>query len=1357
MNDRFNTSKLASALQRWQVPIALALLAALLLPGLGTAGLLDPWEMDRAAVSRRMAADPRVVVVESADGSLRALLEKQAPGHAFAHPFEQGEPTAAAAMQEAVGDLTRKVAHAVVIDVAGVAQATPPPRFGAGRLEALAGQIATMQGQNRGTAVLLLASPELTTELGRAVGSARIRQLHAGLRATPLSTLLEGDRPATALGPLLAENLPAATREGIAALVTAQTPSPWSMPVHKSDGQTVTVPWLEAAAVAHGLDMFGPSETAARLPGALLVLLAGMLVVFVAQRLWGTTAGWLALLVYATLPMTWGTARAVTFEAVAPLGMVLVAGGLALAAARKLTPLAWATWLVAGLGLLFLGKGLGGLAMGAGTAVAVAVVVGGARRDLLAAAVVAAAAMGAGSLWVLGDEDCLVLRSLRFTEWPFGGGVTAVSRDFAWFVGQLGFAVFPWGAALALGIGRLIGGPADQDEDEERSGEVALLLGTIVPAVVVAALIFKYNHFVAPVGPMAALIIAGFLTEIVAGKVSGRVLAVFVALATLLLHREIGKGADAVTRFIAFDPPLMTTGTYIWPEELQLPGALRAIALLSVLGFALGAARPMASLRLVVAKLRTAGWAAWTLGVLGIVWALDLLISLGTRLDVLLKTQANVTGYQYDRMWVTIQGMRPEVIAGAVVFTLLLVLAAVLHKRGELAAAPRGLGWLFAVTRRLQSPAVAVGVIAFAALALLIAGLSVFAAVRHTGVGTGLSVGLDSAAFAIPAVLGVVVLAVRRFVPAGKESLWAELVGGPDTKIWFLPSVMYLVALAGVGIGASQTAGTWTWAVLAAVWALALVLALVVVGHAQTRAAGYGWPLFGAGVLVTFTAFVPLATRFAAETPQSGEAAKYLTHALLTSADSGALLVVAAFVALNRLAAGGTLVARLVDGAVNLFSRLEQPRVATGALVLAGLVFSAGFGWSLLPGLSVHYSQKHLLVRIAEAGGAEADPSGAPRTFTYGSTKSGSDNNFYTASMPTLEDRTAVLKLLADVDVATRILDSAKGGAPTTAVLPGWSDANDRDHDRKRDAPAWFGIATSVEGVRVQVTGAGWTAGQWRGAQLTGPEGARATVVDSGANFVNLSQMITLTAGDPNDGAFGLDFFAQGPQGHELHSATAPVQRFVVVPKDTFSELNHAFREAHGRHLAVLDARSSRLVLAANHLQPNQTDENWLRKAILTQPQFDAEPSVRRVFVNFDNQIHLIGYKLAEASVARSQKYRLTLYWRVNKATPTSWKLFMHPHPLHADRWPLTAPDPTEDDNKPCVGCFQTDHWMPGDIIADSFEQEVPLGASSGPNDIILGWYNPTNDQRMPVLAVSGQGVVKHGDNRATIGQLQVR
>jgi hypothetical protein len=530
-------------------------------------------------------------------------------------------------------------------------------------------------------------------------------------------------------------------------------------------------------------------------------------------------------------------------------------------------------------------------------------------------------------------------------------------------------------------------------------------------------------------------------------------------------------------------------------------------------------------------------------------------------------------------------------------------------------------------------------------------------------------------------------------------------------------------------------------------------------------------PLVAMGVVVAGTIFTVLASRFVGEmvsaaalgqeSAEARDAWKYLIHVLITAPDAGALLGFAAFVVLNRLALHRARLDRLVEFALGLVRRLERPAVAAGALVLAGAVFSSAYAFSLLPGLAVHYSQKHLLVRIADAGGAAADPAGNPRTFTYGSARTGGDNNFYTQSMPRIEDRQAVLALLADQNMATRITDNAEGGATRQLALAGWDAALDANHDGKRDEPAWFGIASQVADLQVKIGTAAWRPGQWQGAALYAATGEPVVVAENTADTLSLAQPATLTAEDPTRGAFALDTIAKDAAtagiGRE-HSAMQPEQRFVVVPKDGFSELNYAFRMANaGKQIAVLDAASSRLVLATNRLQPGQRDQNWLKKAILTQAEFDNIKGVSRMYANFDNTIELLGFKLADTAVARSQKYEMTLYWRVKKPTSVSWKLFMHPHPLNLDRWPLTQPDPSEDDNKPCNGCFQTNHWLAGDIIADSFDQEVPLGTQSGPNEIILGWYNPSNDTRLPVTAASGTAVVKHADNRVTIGLLLVR
>ena len=1280
---------------RWPLAVAAVVLAGLLLPGLGGPGLLDPWEMDRAAVARLMAGRPRVVVAEGKDpratdapetaASLLAALDKAAPGQfALVAGSADADASPMAALTQAVQRLQRQPAHAVVVDLdalvglpAGPAGADPA-RAGPvsitqvpelrDRLDAVFQQLSSAELQNRGTAfVYVTAAPDLD-RLRLHLGAARARGLVRAWGDGALGGVWKTPDLDIALARPLARGDLLVPRAALADTLARVVPAPLALPVHKRDGQAVSAPWLEAVLPALAVRTLGASEFAVRLPAALLALLAGLLVVWGTARLLGPGAGLLALVVYATLPLTVGLGRTLTFEATAPLGYALYGLGLALGVAGAAR--GWPLLCALGLAVLLPGEGLAGLATAAGVTFAYVLAVGERRRGPWLLLLATVAALGVSAWVVLSQPESALLRGLRFTQAPFGAGIDATRRDFAWFVGQIGFGLYPWGAPFVLALAGLAGAPgvADDRLPSQRNAAIAIFFAALGPLIAAAAMVRPFQHLVAPAAPLAAVAIAWLLHDALAGRVGGRLVATYVALATLLLHREIGKGAESVTRFLAFDPPFSTgTGDPMWPAELVLPRSLRAVALLSVLAFCLGVARPVEVLRALVHRLRQTRPAAWALGGVGIVWGLDAVVSLGTRLDVLLKTNAATNGYPYDRLWVTIQATRPEVIAGAAVLTGLLALAAgvTLQDRSVAERKP----WLrlpIQLGGLLQWSAVALAVLAVSATGVLLAGLAVHAAVRGEGWGVALGDGMRSAAFGVPTVAGLALVTLRWLLPRGdggrghwldplrEHSLFGPLLVGLHLDGARILGAVGLCVAAGIGIGASQAAGTWTYPYLAAVWGLCLTLGLTTAGTAQYRPGGYGWVAAGLGTWVFASIFTPMSLRYVAETAAEGSGPRYLVHALLTSPDAGAIVSVGVALLLNRVAAERAWIARGYDLLLRAIGRLEHPRTAAIALGIAGVAFTTGYAWTLLPGLSLHYSQKHLLVRIADAGGAGNDKTGAPRTFSHGSGRSSGDSNFYLQSMPAIDDRTAVLDLLAGKPVQTRITLYGEGGTREVKL--------------------------------------------------------------------------------------------------------EPLQRFVVVPRDGFSELNHAFRLAYeGRHVPVLDAASSRLVLCATSLKSGQENQNWIQKALLTPAAFAALPGVKHLDANFENAIHLVGYQLAEYSVARAQKYRMTFYWKVAKPTSTSWKLFMHPHPLHLDRWPLTQPDPSEDENKPCAGCFQTNHWQQGDIIVDSFDQEVPLGTNAGPNEIILGWYNPSSDTRMNLISATGDGVFKHSDNRVTIGHLQVR
>lgn len=1348
---------------RWHLPITLAVLAAALLPGLGRMGLLDPWEMDRAAVARRMASLPRVVVAEEPGDQLLNQIEKLAPDrYALVRAAAKSDAMALASLQQANTRLGREVAHALVVDADAVRKQL------AGNWAEVANQVAAAEAQNRGMALVLVSETD-AAGLAKALQQARARQFGQAHRNAATAGWIDGDNDAAGMWPLLGGDEQIVAKAKVANALAASVPSPWRWPVHKRDNQNTAVPWLDAAATAAGLKIGGPTEFGARLGEALLMLLCGLFAALGARRLFGAAAGWAALGVFATLPEALGIGRVLSFEAGPALGATLLALGLAQGAARDARLRSWPLWVAAGALVLLGAKGLGGATMAAATAVAYVLMAGDFRPAMAAAALGTLALLGAAAWMVLGDGDPSgnwqwVLRGWRFTQGSFSAGPDQYHRDFAWFVGQAGFGVFPWGAAVVLGAARLLDGDRD-DQDRRFAVGAALVCSLVVPFAVAAVLIRQFHHLVAPLAGVAAVVAAVLVAEALRGKLSGRMVAAFVALSTLLLHREIGKGGDAVTRFVAFDPPIIAaggTGEPAWPTELVVNKGLHALALLAVLAFAVGTARPMATVRQAVALLQGRAAAAWALGGIGLIWAIDALVSLGTKLDVLLKTQAQTNNYAYDRLWVVIQDTRPEVLAAAFAFGALLVLA-LLATRGQLLG--RWGQRFLKLAAPFGSPLVANIALGAGALAVLGTGISIFGQLQpESGIGGAISAGLGSAAFCTPAALlacsGVALTVLKR--TSGTDSLWAPLVEGTRDHTALVFSALGWWMLAGVGVGASQAAGTWSFPVyLAGMWWLALASLLVVAGKAGARAQGYGWPTAAMGLYAMWVLFGPLAGRWVAESATPSEGYAYLAKALVAAPDTAVLWAAAALIAANRWAAGSPAWQPRFDTALGWLGRIERPHYAAGALFVGALCFATGYAWSLLPGMAVHFSQKHLIQRIAEAGGAGNDDHGAPRTFSHGGARAGNDNNFYTQSMPLIDDRQSVLAVLANENIALRITEGGQGGTTRTVALPGWNKALDGDGNLQRDDAAWFGLVASTDNAKVKVGKQGWQAGQWKGAAVFAPQGQTATVVDNSEDELTLSVPLQLQADDAVRGWVAMDKAAAGKFGAvkpEQFSAMAPVQRFVVLPKDSFSELNHAMRTGHGgEHIAVMDSSSSRLVLAANFLRAAQPDQNWLRKAMIKPEDLNSIKGFHKILVNFDNSIHLVGYKLADQSVQRSQKYRMTLYWKVVKPTATNWKLFMHPHPLHLDRWPLTQPDPSEDENKPCNGCFQTNHWLAGDLIADEFEQEVPLGTNSGPNEIILGWYNPSNDQRMPVISATGAGVIKHGDNRATIGHLQIR
>jgi 4-amino-4-deoxy-L-arabinose transferase-like glycosyltransferase len=1368
-------------LNRWQGPIAALVALVVVLPGLGTSGLLDPWEMDRAAVARLVSGAPQILVIDE-DRSLLTRLDKDAGDElSLRRVPTSGEGAAATGLSRASNELSERVHHAVIID----ADAVVADRKGGDDYDHLASRIDALKAANRGTLIALVSTKPGDT-VRRELAKARARLFHAAHRDGWSRFVLPEAKDAALLWPLmLAEDL-TTTPQNAAQTLLDTHPSPWLMVQHKAAGSSTQAPLLDTWLVAGTMRVLGPSEWSARLPGALMLALLAWLTVAAAGALYGPTAGWLALLVLLTLPLSVGSARLVTLAHTASVGTALVAFGIALGGTSKSRW--WWLAVLAGLNILLLGRGLGGLAIGTAIVGGYVAASGDHRRSMLLMAGAAAGGLALASWIVLSNDDSALLRTLRFTQVPFGGGLPADRRDFAELVSHLGFGLYPWGPVFLLGCGRMLFSTSAGAAEPATRRDIALMIGFGAPVLGAAVLLPEFGHVNLPVAPLVAVITAAFLTDVLRGKVHGGVVAMLVIIPALLLHREIGKEAGTLVRWLAFDPPLGDDkAAYTWPQELALNKGVRRFVLILTIGFALGLARPVDALAKALTALQSRRAALWAIGLAMIAYTLDVLISLGTRLDVLLRAEATRTGYAYDRLWTTIQMTRPEVIAGAAAFVVLLLGALLIDIGGRRGwhgkRWVRALGWL---TRPWQRRWLALATVAAAAAAVAINGMIVFVSIQKMSIGAAFTEGLTSASFAAPLALAVVAVVMTQlpgtlgrrhdWAATDRGTTWSKLLAIVAAGGWFAAALLLLVAVAGIGVGACQTAGTWTYGYLAACWCLALAVSLCVGGAAGGRAtpsgaaATWGVAAGAVGVVVAAGVWSVLMGRLLGE-PQ-GPGLKYAGRVLLLAPDSLLLLGLIAVFAVNRMAvrSGALDIARSV--AIGGARLAQKPVAAIGLLGIGAMLLIGGYAYGLLPEMSLHFSQKHLLARVEAAGGT-VDEAGLPRTFKHATGgRSSIQTNFYTRSMPTIADRDAVLNVLAGVDVGTRVSDFGDLGRSLDLTIAGWSDDNDKDNDGKRDAAAWFGVAKKIEGLALTAAQVGtgddtsrspkWRKDQWKGGSLTTVDGLKVRVLGNNEDTLQLAAPTAMVVDDVRRGTFSLDMAKRAAETEKKKApgSASDMQagaRFVVLAKEQFSELNHLFRGKHGRHIKVLDARSSRLVLAASRLPKGIKDENWLRDSVLSEDDLKAKEGLTRVNVNWDNKMEMVAYHLASRSVRRSQKYKLTLYLKIRNKLPSSYKLFMHPHPLHRDLWPLAYKRETKATEKRCSGCFRTDHWRPGDIIAFAIEQEVPLGTTAGPQDVILGWYDPLSDKRLQLVSARGPGVVKHSDNRVTLAKIQIR
>jgi len=122
----------------------------------------------------------------------------------------------------------------------------------------------------------------------------------------------------------------------------------------------------------------------------------------------------------------------------------------------------------------------------------------------------------------------------------------------------------------------------------------------------------------------------------------------------------------------------------------------------------------------------------------------------------------------------------------------------------------------------------------------------------------------------------------------------------------------------------------------------------------------------------------------------------------------------------------------------------------------------------------------------------------------------------------------------------------------------------------------------------------------------------------------------------------------------------------------------------------------------------------------------DAQPAGHRL----GSGISLAGTRLA----ITGEMVQVMLYWRADDFVEQSYTVFLH----------MVGPDGqiyAQADGLPQAGRHPTDHWLPGEIVADPYRLEIPADAPPGEYRLLAGLYDLLTLERLPVTDANGSPV----------------
>ena len=1391
--------RLAGFINRRGVLVALALGAVVLTAGIGSTGLWEPWEMDRADLARTLASPPEVVAAfdkDVATGGARvaspaelALVKAAASEGVLLKLPEAGTPTALRAALDLAR--TRTVAAIVIDGRLLIPDASRNDLWAqAGKLSAEAihsaagASVVVVRGANQPPAAEL--AKRLAVERWKDVwdSSSTMWSLDAGWDAAGVEAAATA-QAATSEDPIIV--LEAGDVAGLEAALDAGQGVISTRVAFKDSGSTVALPPLETWLRAAAYRIFGPSEWTTRAPGVVLGLLALWVLLTTVRTVWSPRVAFFAGVVLATLPLFFAQSRIISGEPGMTLALTLVGCGLllgtlversrageprvgaegvgdALPPARPIVSsrLVW-SYLAAGLVTAFFTKGVYGLAVCGLVSVALPLVSGPSKKlaDWVPPLAFFAAA-GLVELIAHSAPPGSMFSGLDFQTSMFSEGPSVYSRTFDMVIKQLGFGLAPWSPLVIISIGLLT---FSSLEKRDKTGLI-VIAWFFLPIVVLMASLGVGNQFLFPGTAAAAIAVALMLEKLVRGESGPKFFVAFAVVAMFyIMRRELKVSPEPLVGYLAFDPPFAKEGNLRFPETVEFFWGFKQSMIIAALAclvhfggfshFVVRAARWLRNTRpfLITTGIVLLLGSLFGLAVIGSIHGMGMSSRFSSSIQAAQKALVG-----------RLVGQDPLFVVGLA--TLVLILGVI------------ALRWVFPAAGRALVSALPpltpkVRRYAWGAAVVLWAGALLAAMTRITLPDDGYWGERLASLPAVTALAGAGLVALMVWVLDRSESavsLDKDAAPARQRRPWLTPviagvAVLPLLLVAQLVRDAQLDSPLVTLLVLLGFAAAAVAFVPRIVARSDV----FIFSICALLALIVMSFVVPLVDRAGLVTeivlPDIVNPKTYGLRSLLQSVwFLGPVLLVFAMLvnfALPKLIGSFPNAGPDYGDRVHAFTDRVAERSGRGKVLVFILVLVALIGVvvhlvKLEPAIAVNVSQKHILDTWHETAGE-----GAP-IYKHGafSASGRKDDNFYTADMPEFRDRQAALKVLLGRDDQVLEVETATG--TETLVFPGWSDKNDQNQDKRRDVLAVRSFATAVGDSVLTDATQKWAPQSLVGKRLGDASGRTWTIVDNDATSVRIGSQERLSfALLPRSRAF---YVIDDPRYEIGATAESLERRALLLPADQLSELNYAFRLlSDGRHLPVLDGSSYRVLLTTSWLEPSEPQQNRLALATFDDKTFAAikDPRLIREWGNFEDTIQVVGYSTDKGTVTTGENLKLSVYYKTLKLVKKSLKIFIHMDKsgggarIAGDHWPLNPTKHTEE-NKNCGGCYRTDHWLVGDIVRDDFDIEIPEG-NTGEYTIWIGLYQPGPDTRLQVKAFDQKRVKHDGQNRLGLGTIQVK